>query len=46
MEKILVYGASGDQGIPLVNSLLKKGYKVRAVTRNPENYKIRNPWRC
>ena len=39
MEKILVYGASGDQGIPLVNSLLKKGYKVRAVTRNPENYK-------
>ena len=35
MEKILVYGASGDQGIPLVNSLLKKGYKVRAVTRNP-----------
>ena len=39
MKKILVYGASGDQGIPLVNSLLNKGYSVRAVTRNPDEYK-------
>ena len=24
MEKVLVYGASGDQGVPLVNTLIKK----------------------
>ena len=23
MEKVLVYGASGDQGVPLVNALIK-----------------------
>ena len=28
MEKVLVYGASGDQGIPLVNGLIQKGYKI------------------
>ncbi len=38
MNKILVYGASGDQGVPLVDALLEKGYKVRAVTRNPSEY--------
>ncbi len=39
MEKVLVYGASGDQGIPLVNGLIQKGYKIRAASRYPENYK-------
>ena len=38
MEKVLVYGASGDQGVPLVNSLIKNGYKIRAASRYPENY--------
>ena len=38
MEKVLVYGASGDQGIPLVNALIKRGYKIRAASRFPENY--------
>ena len=39
MEKVLVYGASGDQGIPLVNALINNGYKIRAASRYPENYK-------
>ncbi len=39
MEKVLVYGASGDQGVPLVNALINNGYKVRAASRYPENYK-------
>ena len=38
MEIVLVYGASGDQGIPLVNALIKRGYKIRAASRFPENY--------
>ena len=38
MEKVLVYGASGDQGVPLVNTLIKNGYKIRAASRYPENY--------
>ena len=38
MEKVLVYGASGDQGVPLVNALIKKGYKIRAASRYPEKY--------
>ena len=36
--KVLVYGASGDQGVPLVNTLIKNGYKIRAASRYPENY--------
>lgn len=39
MNRVLVYGASSDQGIPLINALIRKGYNVRAVTRNPEKYK-------
>ena len=38
MEKVLVYGASGDQGVPLVNKLIKNGYKIRAASRYTENY--------
>ena len=39
MNRVLVFGASSDQGIPLVNTLIKKGYNVRAAIRNPEKYK-------
>ena len=39
MKKILVYGAPGDQGIPLIDELLKNGYKVRAASRNPDDFK-------
>tara|TARA_B100001057_G_scaffold104971_1_gene102436 strand:- start:1854 stop:2762 length:909 start_codon:yes stop_codon:yes gene_type:complete len=42
MNKILVYGATGDQGLPLIDELLKNGYKVRAASRNPDNFKFYN----
>lgn len=37
MDIILVTGATGNQGGALANQLLSKGYKVRAMTRNPES---------
>ena len=43
MNKILVYGATGDQGLPLIDELLKNEYKVRAVSRNPDNFKAYKP---
>ena len=43
MNKILVYGATGDQGLPLIDELLKNGYKVRAVSRNPDDFKAYGP---
>ena len=42
MNKILVYGATGDQGLPLIDELLKNGYKVRAASRNPDDFKFYN----
>ena len=38
MNKVLVYGATGDQGLPLIDELLKNGYKVRAASRNPDDF--------
>ena len=35
MGKILVIGASGKTGAPLVKQLIEKGAQVRAATRNP-----------
>ena len=43
MNKILVYGATGDQGLPLIDELLKNGYKVRAASRNPNDFYAYNP---
>ena len=43
MNKILVYGATGDQGLPLIDELLKNGYKVRAASRNPDDFNAYNP---
>lgn len=34
---ITVFGATGNQGGAVARALLDKGYKVRAVTRNPDN---------
>ena len=42
MNKILVYGATGDQGLPLIDELLRHGYKVRAASRNPDDFKTYN----
>ena len=43
MNKILVYGATGDQGLPLIDELLKHGYKVRAASRNPDDFHAYDP---
>lgn len=38
-KTIAVIGATGSQGKGVVNALIKDGtYKVRAITRNPDNY--------
>ena len=34
---VLVSGATGNQGGAVVQALLKKGHKVRALTRNPQS---------
>lgn len=36
MKNILVYGATGDQGIPLIAALLAAGLNVRAASRKPD----------
>jgi len=38
-ETILVGGATGRQGAAVVDELLLRGYRVRALTRNPEGPK-------
>ena len=38
---ITVFGATGAQGTPIVNSLLESGFKVRGVTRNPDRDKAK-----
>lgn len=34
---IVVFGATGTQGGSVVDALLKDGWKVRGVTRNPDS---------
>ena len=42
MSKLItVFGATGQQGGAVARALLAKGYKVRAVTRNPDNPKAK-----
>lgn len=36
-DVILITGATGNQGGAIANQLLAKGYKVRAMTRNPQS---------
>ena len=38
---ITVFGATGSQGNSIVNALLQGGFKVRAVTRNPDSEKAK-----
>ena len=38
---ITVFGATGAQGGPIARLLLQKGFKVRAVTRNPDSEKAK-----
>lgn len=38
--KIIVFGATGDTGIQLVEQLLAEGHEVTAFVRNPEKLKI------
>lgn len=39
---ILVTGATGNQGGAIARQLLSRGYRVRAVTRNPESDKAKS----
>ena len=39
---ILITGATGNQGGAIARQLLSKGYRVRAMTRNPESEKSRS----
>ena len=42
MSKLItVFGATGQQGGSVARALLAKGYKIRAVTRNPDNPKAK-----
>ncbi|MEK4301434.1 SDR family oxidoreductase [Oceanobacillus sp. FSL W8-0428] len=38
--KIVVFGATGDTGIPLVKQLLLEGHEVTAIVRNPEKLEL------
>lgn len=38
--KVVVFGATGDTGIPLVKQLLQEGYEVTALVRKPENFML------
>ncbi|MPT35196.1 MAG: epimerase [Flavobacterium sp.] len=41
--KIAVIGGTGKSGKYLVQQLLKKGFSIRLLLRNPENYDTQNP---
>ncbi|MBI1252248.1 MAG: NAD(P)H-binding protein [Alphaproteobacteria bacterium] len=38
MPTVLVYGATGDQGLPLMRGLLGAGLTLRAATRDPSHF--------
>ncbi len=38
MAKTLVFGATGDQGLPLLRALIAHGHTVRAATRDPVRF--------
>jgi uncharacterized protein YbjT (DUF2867 family) len=38
MDKVLIFGATGDQGHSLMRQLVSAGYAVRAATRDPAQF--------
>lgn len=38
--KVVVFGANGDTGIPLVKHLLLEGHEVTAIVRKPEKFQL------
>jgi putative NADH-flavin reductase len=42
MKTIALFGVSGRTGKPLLDILLKKGYSVQALVRNPKNFAIKH----
>ena len=38
-EQVLIFGATGNMGGAATRELLKRGWQVRAVTRNPQSEK-------
>ena len=41
-KHVLIFGATGNMGGATARELLKRGWQVRAVTRNPESEKARD----
>ncbi|WP_291147808.1 NAD(P)-dependent oxidoreductase [Flavobacterium sp. UBA7680] len=43
ISKVAVLGGGGRTGKYLVNQLLKEGFSLKLLLRNPENFEIQNP---
>jgi putative NADH-flavin reductase len=43
MNKIALFGASGKTGHHFLQAALNKGYKVKALVRNPTSFTVRHP---
>jgi len=43
LHKIAVIGGTGKAGSFLVKKLLEKGFQIKLLLRNPENFSIQNP---
>ncbi|MBZ4035604.1 NAD(P)H-binding protein [Flavobacterium sp. 17A] len=43
ISKVAILGGAGRTGKYLVNQLLEKGFTVKILVRNPENFTIQNP---
>lgn len=43
ISKIAVLGGGGRTGNYLVNQLLKEGFSIKLLLRNPQNFEIQNP---
>jgi putative NADH-flavin reductase len=43
LMKVVIIGASGKIGAPILNEALMRGHKVTAIVRHPEKITVRNP---